>query len=267
MVRVAISNLHAGIDGWGRDIDIVSRIVQVRPDLLICPETWRGSREDLYDELRVALGMSGAFAVLAQAERARATTGGRSWQPWHSLLSGEHGLYFTEHRPLSASQLARRQRVDLEPGEWGLSLLTRLPILSLHVEPIGRLPRERVNRAVIVATLEADGRAFRVIALHGAHISHGSHRQYQRISQLVASLSDDLPVLLAGDFNSWRPLLRAFLPGWRSLVHARTWPARRPHSQIDHVLGRGPWRATSGGALDVGSDHRLLYADLELERP
>ena len=29
-----------------------------------------------------------------------------------------------------------------------------------------------------------------------------------------------------------------FLPGWRRAVRGRTWPASRPHSQIDHILVR-----------------------------
>jgi endonuclease/exonuclease/phosphatase family metal-dependent hydrolase len=139
-----------------------------------------------------------------------------------------------------------------------------LPIEELRIEPLGRLPRERVRRALIVARLSDQGRQFYVLAIHGAHISHGSYRQYRRVNQIAASLDPSLPIILAGDFNCWRPLLRVLLPGWRSLVRARTWPARFPHSQIDHVLGRGPWKRLGGGTGIGGSDHRSLVADVEL---
>jgi endonuclease/exonuclease/phosphatase (EEP) superfamily protein YafD len=121
-----------------------------------------------------------------------------------------------------------------------------------------------VKRTLIVATLEHEGRAFYVLAVHGAHLSHGSYRQYRRVSDIVATLDPALPILLGGDFNSWRPLLRLLLPGWRSLVNARTWPARTPHSQIDHLLVRGPWKSLGGFASDGGSDHRALVADVQL---
>ncbi len=67
--------------------------------------------------------------------------------------------------------------------------------------------------------------------------------------------------MLAGDCNLWGPPVMAVLgDGWRRAVTGRTWPARRPHSQIDHVLVRpGDVRvvdAAVGG--DVGSDHRPL---------
>jgi endonuclease/exonuclease/phosphatase family metal-dependent hydrolase len=166
---------------------------------------------------------------------------------------------------LSKVQRDRRARAeDLEHGEWGLGLLTRLPIREIHAESLGRLPREKVQRTLIVATLELEDRAFYALAVHGAHLSHGSYRQYRRVREIVSQLDPDLPTLLGGDFNSWRPLLRVLLPGWRSLVNARTWPARNPHSQIDHLFVRGPWESLGGFASDGGSDHRALVADVRL---
>ena len=97
------------------------------------------------------------------------------------------------------------------------------------------------------------------LSLHGIPMSWES-----RITEFVESLEPSVPILLAGDFNCWRPLLRALLPGWRSMVRARTWPARTPHSQIDHVLARGPWTSLGGFASDGGSDHRALVADVTL---
>ena len=46
------------------------------------------------------------------------------------------------------------------------------------------------------------------------------------------------PAIVAGDCNFWGPGVQSFLPGWRRTVRGRTWPARRPHSQIDHILVR-----------------------------
>jgi len=46
----------------------------------------------------------------------------------------------------------------------GLGLLTRLPIREIHAESLGRLPREKVQRTLIVSTLETEGRAIYVLA-------------------------------------------------------------------------------------------------------
>ena len=236
------------------------------PDVLICPELWRDDDgTDLYSDLAGQLTMEGVFVPLAVADRALGVSGGYFWQPLFAHFRGEQGLYFSEHRTLTKSQLERRaMQRPATRGEWGLGLLTRFTIEELRVESLGRLAREKVCRALIVARLREGDRSFYVLALHGAHLSHGSYRQYRQVSAIVGALEPPLPTIVAGDFNSWRPLLRLLLPGWRTLVRARTWPARHPHSQIDHILGRGPWRRHGGGASDGGSDHRALYADVTL---
>jgi endonuclease/exonuclease/phosphatase family metal-dependent hydrolase len=265
-VRVATFNLHAGVDGWGRPTRVLDHVVSLNADLLILPELWRSEHgEDFFESLKTRLAMDGIFVPLATGQRVTSGTGGRTWQPLLAHLSGERGLFFDEHRTLSKSQRVRRATsAGVEDGEWGLGLLTRLDIVDLRVESLGRLPREKVKRALIIATLREGDQTFYALAVHGAHLSHGSYRQYRRVTDIVNGLDPVLPILLGGDFNSWRPLLRVLLPGWRSLVNARTWPARTPHSQIDHLLVRGPWQRLGGFASDGGSDHRALVADVHL---
>ena len=65
--------------------------------------------------------------------------------------------------------------------------------------------------------------------------------------------------------NTWGPLVHLFMPGWRRAVVGPTWPTRRPHSQIDHIIVRGAFVPRSGRVLpDVGSDHRPVKAELDL---
>ncbi len=265
-MRVATFNLHAGVDGWGRPTRVLDVVAELDADVLILPETWRGDHgPDFFDDLRASLHLEGGFVALARGERVTTGVGTRSWQPARAHFTGERGVYLYEHRELTKDQLATRAQIErFEPGTWGLSLLTRYEIESFDTIPLGRLPRERVQRAVHVARLNTGERAFYVLAVHGAHISHGSYRQYRAINRIAADLEPGLPILIGGDFNCWRPLLRLFLPGWRTLARGRTWPTPRPHSQIDHILGRGPWVATRSFTRDGGSDHRALVADLEL---
>ena len=267
-MRVVTFNLHAGVDGWGRPTGALEHLIGLEPDIAICPELWRGDDGvDFVDTLCERLGMRGEFVALARAERVSTGHGPRRWQPLLAHVTGERGLYFREHRDLTPRQKShRRARPAVETGDWGLGLFTSLPIESIVVESLGRLPREKVRRALIVSRLLLDARPIHVLAVHGAHLSHGSPLLYRRVTRIVERLDPTVPIILAGDFNCWRPLLRVLLPGWTSLARARTWPAQRPHSQIDHILGRGPWRRLAAEASDGGSDHRALRADVSLDQ-
>jgi endonuclease/exonuclease/phosphatase family metal-dependent hydrolase len=265
-MRVVTFNLHAGVDGWGRPTRALEHLIDLAPDIAICPELWRGDDgTDLVALLSERLKMSGEFVALARAERVTTGHGPRRWQPLLAHFTGERGLYFREHRELTPQQKShRRARPQLEAGDWGLGLFTTLPVESIEVKSLGRMPRERVRRALIVARLNLDGQPFYVLGVHGAHLTHGSPLLYRRVRSIVAELEPQFPIILGGDFNCWRPLLRVFLPGWTSLARARTWPAQHPHSQIDHLLARGPWLRLNSGATDGGSDHRALRADVDL---
>jgi endonuclease/exonuclease/phosphatase family metal-dependent hydrolase len=266
-VRVATFNLHAGVDGWGRPTRVLDVVKALDADVMILPEMWRGDDgPDFFDDLRQSLGAEGGFVALARGERVTTGAGTKSWQPKRAHFTGERGVYLFEHRELTRDQLATRSGVSrFEPGTWGLGLLTRYPVESFETIALGRLPRERVQRAVHVARLHDGTRPFYVLAVHGAHISHGSHRQYRRINEIAAGLEPGVPLLIGGDFNCWRPLLRAFLPGWKTLARGRTWPTPHPHSQIDHILGRGPWVGLDSFTRDGGSDHLALVADVALD--
>jgi endonuclease/exonuclease/phosphatase family metal-dependent hydrolase len=69
--------------------------------------------------------------------------------------------------------------------------------------------------------------------------------------------------VIVGDFNLWGPAVTALLPGWRRAVRGRTWPAHRPHSQIDHVLINRHLTYVNGEVVgDHHSDHRPVRVRL-----
>lgn len=260
---VATANIHAGVDGYGRRTDVVSELFELHADVLFVQELWRGDAEDQFSVLQEKLKLHGEFVELSPCVRVTDEEGGRGWQPIHGLLSGDRGLYFDTHAELSEPRVQRRDAArGGEAGSWGVALLTALPILNIQVEYLPQLRRDKTRRALIIATCEYEGRPFTAVAMHGAHISHGSLKQYRFVARRLHELSLSNPVVTAGDFNCWRPLLRSVLPGWRSAVRARTWPAWRPHSQIDHILLRGPWAVRNGRSVRNGSDHRALSVEL-----
>ena len=260
---VATANIHAGVDGYGRRTDVVSELLTLHADLLFVQELWRGEDEDQFTTLQEKLKFNGEFAELSPCVRVTEESGGRGWHPIHGLLSGDRGLYFATHTELSEQRVKRRDAArGAESGSWGVALLTTLPVHDITVEYLPQLRRDKSRRALIIATCEYEGRRFTAVAIHGAHISHGSLKQYRHVARRLNELSLTSPVVTAGDFNCWRPLLRTVLPGWSSAVRARTWPAWRPHSQIDHILLRGPWSVNNGHSIRNGSDHRALSVEL-----
>ena len=108
-----------------------------------------------------------------------------------------------------------------------------------------------------------EGTTILVAGVHLGHLSHGSPSQ---VGELRRSLRHELPTVLLGDMNCWGPPLLALLPAWRRAVRGRSWPAWRPHSQIDHILFDRGLRVLSGEVLPaLGSDHRPIRATLAPE--
>jgi endonuclease/exonuclease/phosphatase family metal-dependent hydrolase len=68
-----------------------------------------------------------------------------------------------------------------------------------------------------------------------------------------------------GDMNMWGPPLSAFFRGWRRVIRGRTWPAFRPHSQLDHLLVTPSVAVVDARIADrTGSDHLPVRATLTL---
>jgi endonuclease/exonuclease/phosphatase (EEP) superfamily protein YafD len=94
-----------------------------------------------------------------------------------------------------------------------------------------------------------------------SHITHGSHAQYRRLAAALPSVTT--AAVLAGDMNLWGPPVSSYLRGWRRAVVGKTWPAHRPHSQLDHVLTTPPVTVVEAGVAEfAGSDHRPVVVTL-----
>jgi hypothetical protein len=148
-------------------------------------------------------------------------------------------------------------------GRWGLALLSRLPVHDTDVIPLSQLRRDPARRAVIRSTVRLLGGDLVVCGTHMSHITHGSHAQYRALSRVLPSPGS--AAVLAGDMNLWGPPTTSYLRGWRRAVIGRSWPAHRPHSQLDHVLVTAAVTVVrSGIAGYAGSDHRPVVVTLAL---
>jgi endonuclease/exonuclease/phosphatase family metal-dependent hydrolase len=168
-----------------------------------------------------------------------------------------------------------------QPGSaaYGIALLSRFPVSSWRVV---RLPTLRgrgpvwfrdSKRAAMVRDEPRVAVAAVVEGPHGqltvanTHLSFVPFWNSWQLRRLVGSLAGTRePLVLMGDLNM-EPEQAERVSGLRPLAAGLTFPADAPGRQLDHLLARGPVRAT-GAAEAVPlplSDHRALAVDLAVD--
>lgn len=264
-LAVASFNVHAAVDGWGRPIDLETPCRSIGADILFLQEMWASDdAPSLGRQLAERLGYAMSWHPMARGRRAlphpRASSG---WLRPGDWRHANDALYLDSEIPLP-HRLRRSARYrSAEEGAWGMAVLSRVPLVSTTVIDLGRLRRDRVNRLVVVLRVDLGGTTVAVAGTHMSHLTKGSLFQYATLRRALDDEVGDTPAVLVGDMNLWGPPVTALLGDWRRALRGRTWPAWRPHSQLDHVLVRGGLTATQAEVLpDAGSDHRPVRARL-----
>jgi endonuclease/exonuclease/phosphatase family metal-dependent hydrolase len=236
-LRLATFNTHYGVRPTRRppapQYDLEAALADLDADVVVLQEVWRPDRcSGRVDEAAARLG--------------------------YALHYETTGLATSDHR---WPRLSRDG-----DGESGIAVLSRRParhIGELVVGPTFGDPAPR--RTAIDVEVDVDGRPLRVVGVHlTSRLPHGPPSQLRRLRPQLPP--PGTPAVVVGDCNLWGPAVVSLLPGWRRAVRGRTWPARAPHSQIDHVLVRPQEVAVRRARVlpDVGSDHRAVEVELEL---
>ena len=162
---------------------------------------------------------------------------------------------------------SRRARFD-DPGEglWEVAICSRFPILASRELPIGTIRADPAGpRSALMCTLDVDGTEVDLVAVHV------SSRLWSLAPiRHLRALKPQIPppgrtVIIAGDCNLWGPGVVAIFKQWKRAVMGPTYPAHRPHSQIDHILVRDDVTVLSGEVLaETPSDHRPIRARLRV---
>jgi endonuclease/exonuclease/phosphatase family metal-dependent hydrolase len=260
---VASLNLHAGIDGWGRPFDVAGACRALEADVIVLQEDWSPERDEAQSDAAAGeLGCSVQRLRLARGHifgpPARAS---EAWGP-RPLSRKVSPSLLLDRAETARGEAARRPR-DREAwrGTWGLTVLSRLPVVSREEIDLGKLQRDPARRAALVLGLEAPGGPVTLVATHLSHVTQGSPLQLARLRRRLPPANS--PAALVGDMNLWGPPVSAVLPGWRRAVRGRTWPSRRPLAQLDHIFVTGALGAEQGEVLGPsGSDHRPVRARL-----
>ena len=151
-------------------------------------------------------------------------------------------------------------------GVVGLAVITRLPSRAVGRLSVGTVAGDYTpERGALHVEIHVDGMTVDVVGVHlTSRLPYGPPLQMRRLAKQLPP--PHRHAILAGDHNFWGPGVRALLPGWKRTVRGRTWPASRPHSQIDHILVRRSVRAVESEVLPPqGSDHRGVRAVLRID--
>ncbi len=232
-LTLATFNVHMGVDGWGRPYDVVAACARLGADVLVLQESWEP--DDGSPSTAGLVAHQLGYTVVTEVALARGRlyspfpTDSARWGPW--LTQVRTALHLDEQHYRSRAGPSDRR---FARGQWGIALLSRVPTSDTDVIPLGQLRRDPARRAVIRCTAELAGGPLIICGTHMSHITHGSHAQYRRLAKQLPA--GDEAACLAGDMNLWGPPTSSYFRGWRRGITGRSWPARRPHSQLDHVL-------------------------------
>jgi endonuclease/exonuclease/phosphatase family metal-dependent hydrolase len=269
VLSIANFNMHCGMDGWGRPYDYVAAIAALDADVVVLEEAWTTEGEIDGQAQRAArhLGYQAVTRTIGEGRRIRPQPDADDrWIAQPSMRDRNRALYMDGSRPLKPGVRTLTRWQQAEPGTMGIAVLVRpeLPIEASRVLDLRRLRADRMRRAAIVVDLTVDERPLSVAGIHMSHLLYGSPRHFAELRRLLRTQARP-DAVLAGDMNSWGPPVRFFMRGWRRAVIGPSWPAWRPHSQIDHILVRGAVRPLAGVVFPhAGSDHRPIRAELQV---
>ena len=243
-MRIATFNILHGrsLDDGQVDVDRLAEAVKtIDADVLGLQEVDRDQPRSMNADL-TAVAAEAMGAVDSQFVAALSGTPGGTWM----AATGEE-------QPGSAS--------------YGIGLVSRLPALRAKV-PMWFKGRRRPimvsdePRVAVAAVLEGPHGQLTVANTHLSFMPGWNALQLRRLARSLTGTVE--PLVLIGDLNMEQRQAAA-VSGLRPVATADTFPAHSPRRQLDHVLVRGPLRATGpASALRMPlSDHRALVVSVD----
>jgi endonuclease/exonuclease/phosphatase family metal-dependent hydrolase len=230
-VILASLNTHGGRGADGLPYDLEAACRQLKADIIVLQEVWHPAGEpDPVDEIASALGAEAIHAYL------------------HSDI---------DLRSMGISEETTR-------GQWGISVLTTVPVASFELASLSRTPGDPTPREAQLVTFAIPGGGrLRVANTHLTHLLASPVQLLQLVRRLMVT---DIPTVIAGDLNMPMPVT-GLAARYAPAVIGRTFPARRPVVQLDHILANRQVTRCGGEVLGpAGSDHLPVRARLRLAK-
>ena len=148
------------------------------------------------------------------------------------------------------------------PAKWTVAIISTLPAERIEdaelVSMFGRerkMPRIRlIDSGIVIAGAHLDG-------IHAVRTRPDLWIKQRRAFREHAAEND----IIAGDLNMWSPVVNRDARPLRNAIQGATWPAHRPHSQIDHILASERLGVVESSVLEnCGSDHLAVRATLRI---
>jgi len=228
-VTISSLNLHCGLSGQGQPFDVPAALARLDADIIAVQEAWWTGRGRGSDAVAAASGALGTRLIRTE-------------------ISSGASLAELNIAPLT------------EPGNWGIAILSKLPVLRYETLDLGRAPGDIVRRAALICSVQGPGG--RPLRLVNAHLTHRFTSPAQLV-RLAGHLGrSPMPTVIVGDLNMPR-LATWVAPGYAPTVRGRTFPAHRPVIQLDHLLTTAQLAAECAAVLGpLGSDHLPIQARL-----
>lgn len=162
--------------------------------------------------------------------------------------------------------------------EFGVALLSRLPIASWSNDSLTRLSTQQANPVparmpgLLRAVVNFRGTRVNVLTTHLDYRSDPAIRRAQ-VDEIVAVLGRiSGPTILAGDLNATpealelQPLFRRLMDAWRTGAGpGYTYPSAAPTKRIDYVLYSDPFVLVEARVPESAiADHRPVIVSLRL---
>lgn len=209
--RVATYNIHKGVQGVG-----VMRRLEIH-------------------HLRAAVARLDADIIGLQEVRKFCSQSARHFSDWPAASQAEY-LAPEGYHALYVTNAVTRY------GEHGNAVLSRWPIASHRHQDISDHRFEQ--RGFLHAMVDTPAGLLHTIVVHLGLIAASRLRQLAKLQAYIASeIPANEPVVLVGDFNDWSAALTQKLAthGLVELASSfnKTFPARLPLAQLDHIYVRG----------------------------
>jgi endonuclease/exonuclease/phosphatase family metal-dependent hydrolase len=171
-----------------------------------------------------------------------------------------------QHTPYTVVDLAGR---DGSIGWHGNALLVRR---GTRVESAGQITLPMLEpRGAVIADLDIDGQALRVVGMHLDLSGLHRRRQGHAITAALAA-RDPRPTIVMGDTNEWRPHAGCLIDFARAFRIAPTGPSyhsRRPIGRLDRIMIDHDTQLIACGVhhsalASRASDHLPVWADVEV---
>jgi endonuclease/exonuclease/phosphatase family metal-dependent hydrolase len=220
-VTIASLNLHGGISGNGRPFDVTAALTGLNADVIAVQEAW-WTTDDGADPVAAAARKLGARLI-------------------RTRLSSDVSLADLGIAPVQ------------DRGNWGIAVISRLPVAGWETLNLGQAPGDIIGRASLICTVTApSGWQVRLACTHLSPRLNSPAQLYRLTRHLLRTPA---PTVIAGDLNM--PRVATWVAGgYGPTVRGRTFPADMPVVQLDHLLASPGVTCLDATVLaPVGSDH------------